>query len=43
MTCDFPAFGRNNSIQAFSYLVHRRAGSEPSRDFLALAQREREE
>lgn len=43
MTCDFPAIGRDNSIQAFSCLAHRRAGSEPSRDFLALTQREREE
>src|SRR5271169_3386057 len=43
MTCDLPAHGRRNSVQAFSYLPNRRSGSEPSRDFLALTQREREE
>src|SRR3984893_15156146 len=43
VTCDFPAHGRRNSIQAFSYLANRRAGSQPSRNLLALTQREREE
>src|SRR6266436_4706668 len=43
MTCDFPAHCRRNSIQASSYLANRRTGSEPTRDLLALTQREREE
>src|SRR5438876_11755566 len=43
MTCDLPAHCRRNSIQASSYLANRRTGSEPSRDLLALTQREREE
>src|SRR5258707_15382278 len=43
MTHNFPAHGRSNPLQAFSDLANRRTGSEPSRDFLALTQREREE
>ncbi len=43
MTCDFPAHGRHRSVQAFGDLTYRRAGSDPSRDFLALTLREREE
>jgi hypothetical protein len=43
MTCDLAAHCRRNSIQAFSYLANRRTASEPSRDLLALTQREREE
>src|SRR6266566_507891 len=43
MTCDLPAHCRRNSIQASSDLANRRTGSEPSRDLLALTQREREE
>ena len=43
MTCDLPAYCRHNAIQAFSYLANRRTGSDPSRDLLALTQREREE
>src|SRR6266702_1530192 len=40
---DPPAHCRRNSIQASSDLANRRTGSEPSRDLLALTQREREE
>src|SRR5258707_6155298 len=43
MTHNLSAHGRSNPLQAFSYLANRRTGSEPSRDFLALTQREREE
>src|SRR5262249_48879150 len=31
MTCDLSAHGRRNSLQAFTYLANRPAGSEPSR------------
>src|SRR5216683_3817086 len=43
MTCDFPAHGRHRSIQAFGNRPYRRTRNDPSRDFLALTQREREE
>src|SRR6266436_7521309 len=43
MTCDFPAHGGHRSIQAFGNRPYRRTRNEPSRDFLALTQREREE
>src|SRR5260370_28417038 len=43
MTRDFPAHGRHRSVQVFGNLTYRRTRSEPSRDLLALTQREREE
>jgi hypothetical protein len=43
MRCDFPAHGGHRSVQAFGNLTDRRARNEPSRDLLALPQREREE
>ena len=43
MTCDLSAHGRYRSLQTFGNLTHRRTGSQPARDFLALTQREREE
>src|SRR6266481_823257 len=43
MTCDFPAHGRHCSVQAFGNRPYRRTRNDPSRDLLALTQREREE
>src|SRR5882724_7658852 len=43
MTCDFPAYRRRRSVQAFGNRPYRRARNDPSRDLLALTQREREE
>jgi len=43
MTCDLPAHSRYRSLQTFGNLTDRRTGSQPTRDFLTLTQREREE
>src|SRR6266481_58144 len=43
MTRDFPAHGRHRSVQVFGNLTYRRTRNDPSRDLLALTQREREE
>jgi hypothetical protein len=43
MTRDFPAHGRHRSVQVFGNLPYRRSRNDPSRDRLALTQREREE